>query len=174
MRWLAILVLLGMSGCCDPFKIKERETRKREFEELLQKKKEEAAVQRAEEDAKKWERFKAEQAEQAEQNKAIEKAKAQDSASIKAMRKPFANKVKAEAQCASAEVEGPDSDTLHVEGCEALGAPVTNPALFQEAKNLGFYRIHNHSQGKALCSYYLSRFPAQKVWKCSVDAWPGL
>lgn len=164
--------MLVVSGCCDPFRIKEREAREREFQELLQKKREEAAARKIEEDAKKFDEPKVDNA---ELNRALEKARAQDAAAAKAMRKPFADKVKVEAQCASVEIEGSEQDTLHAEGCASFEPPLMAPALFQEAKNLGFKRILNHSVGKAWCSYYLVNFPGQKIWKCNNagGSWPG-
>lgn len=92
-----------------------------------------------------------------------------------AKRKAFALKVKQAAQCVSSVTEDDLADTLHTEGCEHFGAPAAEPALFEEAKELGFYRIHNQSIGKAWCSYYLSNYPVQKVWKCNNTggSWPG-
>lgn len=93
-----------------------------------------------------------------------------------AKRKVFAAKVKQVAQCDSSVAEDDLADTLHTEGCEQpIGAPGAKPALFEEGKELGFYRFHDHSIGKAWCSYYLSKFPEQKIWKCNPTggSWPG-
>lgn len=107
------------------------------------------------------------------ENEALAKAKAADAKDLKKQHDAFPAKVKREAGCATAEIEA--YETLHVEGCPTFYPPGASPALFEEAKALGFRRIHNHSIGKAWCSYYLSAYPQQKLWKCNNagGSWPG-
>lgn len=175
-RWPIVLALLG--GCFIQDRLDREERRKRELEEHIQRKAEEMQAKKIAEDAKRYDEDQAKVA-QAKENrdldKAMDKARAEDAVALKAKRGPFAAKIKAEAGCASAVVEGPEQDTLHTEGCTSFGAPAASPELFREAQTLGFVRIHNHSIGRAWCSYYLQNFPTQKTWKCNPTggSWPG-
>jgi len=101
----------------------------------------------------------------------MNKARLADHKAAVAARKVFAEKVKRSAQCQTAILEGDASDTLHSTGCVNFAPPLTDSGTFDEAKQLGFSRIHNHV-GKAMCSYYLQNYPSQKVWKCDVKKWP--
>lgn len=107
------------------------------------------------------------------EEEALKKAKAADDADLKKLHDAFPAKVKKQAGCTSVVIEA--NETLRAEGCSSFYPPAASPALFEEAKTLGFRLIHNRSVGKAWCSYYLSNYPQQKLWKCNNagGSWPG-